>query len=326
MRCLTLLALGLVATLCAPLAPAAEPAPVVHLGFVSPFSPSSDRDAVDAFRKRLRELGWFEGQNLVVEARWAEGHADRLPTLIMEVIEHHVDVLVTYSTPGALAAQKLTSTIPIVVTNMADPIRSGVTTSLAHPDRNLTGLSLAWDEGMAGKLLELLQETVSHLSTVAMIANPDDPQLRERVKEIEMVAPSRSVKTRLIKVYNPEELNHAFSQARREAQAVLVLSDFLTFEHRREVAMLAAQYRIPAMYPLREFVESGGLIAYGPDRIALSRRAADYVDKILRGAKPADLPFERPTKYELIVNLKTARASGITIPESVLLRADEVIR
>jgi putative tryptophan/tyrosine transport system substrate-binding protein len=311
---------------CGSLVLAAEPAPVVHPGLVSPFSLSNDINSVNAFRNRLRELGWSEGRDLVIEARWAEGRVEQLPRLMTEVVEHHVDVLVVYSTPGALAAKKATSTIPIVVTNMADPIRSGITTNLAHPDRNVTGLSLAWDEGMAGKLLELLQEAVPHLSTVTMIANLDDPQVRERVKEIEMVAPSRSVRAHLIDVRNPEQLDHAFGQARRKAQAVLVLSDFLTFEHRKEIAMLASKYRLPAMYPLREFVESGGLIAYGPDRVALSRRAADYVDKILRGAKPIDLPFERPTSYELIVNLKAARASGITIPESVLMRADEVIR
>jgi putative ABC transport system substrate-binding protein len=305
---------------------AAEPSSVAHLGLVSPFSLSNDIKSVDAFRNRLRELGWVEGQNLVIEARWAEGRVERLPGLMKEIVDHHVDVLVIYSTPGTLAAMKATSTTPIVVTNIADPIRSGITTNLAHPDHNVTGLSLAWEEGMAGKLLELLQEAVPHLSTVTMIANLDDPQVSERVKEIEIVAPSRSVRTHLIDVRNPEQLDHAFVKARRKTQGVLVLSDFLTFEHRKKIAMLASKYRLPTMYPLREFVESGGLIAYGPDRIALTRRAADYVDKILRGAKPIDLPFERPNKYELIVNLKAARASGITIPDSVLMRADEVIR
>jgi putative ABC transport system substrate-binding protein len=296
------------------------------VGFVSPFSPSTDVSSVDGFWQRLRELGWVEGQNLIIERHWAEGRLDRLPALMTEVIEHKVDVLVTYSTRGALAAKKATSTIPIVVTNMADPVRSGVTTSLAHPDGNLTGLSLAWAEGMAGKLLELLQETVPHLSTVAVIANLNDPQVPERVKEVEAIAPGRGIKIRLLDVRNPEALDHAFRRARSDAQAVLVLSDLLTFEHRRKVAELAAKYRLPVMYPLREFVDSGGLMGYGPDRVVLFRRAAEYVDKILHGAKPADLPFEQPTQYELIVNLKAARASGITIPDSILLRAGEVIR
>ena len=306
---------------------AAEPAQrVVRVGFVSPHSPSTDVRSVDGFWQRLRELGWVEGQNLIVEARWAGASSERLDALMREVIERKVDVLVTYSTPGALAAKKATSTIPIVVTSMADPVRSGVTTSLAHPDGNLTGLSLAWTEGTPGKLLELLKETVPHLSAVAMIANLDSPVVLERAKEVEAIAPNWSITAHLVEVRNPEAYDRAFRQARKEAQAVLVLSDVLTFEYRRKVAALAAKYRLPAMYPLREFVEAGGLMAYGADKVVLSRRAADYVDKILRGAKPADLPFEQPTQYELIVNLKTARSSGITVPDSILLRADEVIR
>ena len=305
----------------------AEPAQrVVRVGFVSPHSPSTDVRSVDGFWRRLRELGWVEGQNLIIEARWAEASSERLDALMREVIERKVDVLVTYSTPGALAAKKATSTIPIVVTSMADPVRSGVTTSLAHPDGNLTGLSFAWTEGTPGKLLELLKETVPHLSAVAIIAHLDNPVVLERGREVEQIAPNLSITAHLLEVHNPEAYDRAFRQARKEAQAVLVLSDVLTFEHRRKVAALAAKYRLPTMYPLREFVDAGGLMAYGADKVVLSRRAAEYVDRILRGAKPADLPFEQPTRYELIVNLKTARAIGITIPESILLRADEVIR
>jgi putative ABC transport system substrate-binding protein len=298
----------------------------MRVGFVSPHSPSTDVRSIDGFWQRLRELGWVEDQNLIVEARWADASSERLDVLMRETVQHKVDVLVTYSTPGALAAKKATSTIPIVVTSMADPVRSGVTTSLAHPDGNLTGLSLAWTEGTPGKLLELLKETVPHLSAVAMIANVDNPVVLERAKEVEAIAPSRGVTAHLIEVRNSEAYDQAFRQARKVAQAVLVMSDVLTFEHRRKVATLAAKYRLPTICPLREFVDAGGLMAYGADKVVLSRRAADYVDKILRGAKPADLPFEQPTQYELIVNLKTAKALGITFPESILLRADEVIR
>ena len=305
---------------------AAEPARVARLGFVSLFSPSADVRSTNGFWERLRELGWIKGQNLVVEARSAEGHADRLPALMTDVVERKVDVLVTYTTPGAVAAKKATSTVPIVVTNMADPVRSGVTTSLAHPDGNLTGLSLAWSEGMAGKLLELLQEAVPHLSVVAIVADVDDPVVPDRAKEVESVAPTRNIRIRLIDVRSPNALDSAFAAARKEAQAVLVLGDHLTFEHRRKVAALAAKHRLPTMYPLREYVESDGLMAYGPDRLVLFRRAAEYVDKILKGAKPSDLPFEQPSQYELVINLKTARASRITIPESILARADAVIR
>jgi putative ABC transport system substrate-binding protein len=303
-----------------------EPARVVHLGFVSPFSPSTDVPSVNGFWQRLRELGWMKGQNLIVEERWAEGRPDRLPALMAEVIDRKIEVLVTYSTPGALAAKNATRTIPIVVTNMADPVRSGVTVSLAHPDANVTGLSLAWTEGTAGKLLELLQETVPHLSTVAMIANLQDPQVTERAKEVQTIAPERGIKIRLIEVRSPEALDQAFKRARKEAQAVLVLSDLLTFEHRGEVAALAIKYRLAAMYPLREYVEAGGLMSYGADRVALFRRAAEYVDKILKGTKPSDLPFEQPTQYEFIINLKTARATSITIPPSISARANEVIQ
>jgi putative ABC transport system substrate-binding protein len=209
---------------------------------------------------------------------------------------------------------------------MAEPIRSGVTTSLAHPDGNLTGLSLAWSEGTAGKLLELLQETVPHLSTVAIIADVDDPTVPERAKEVEAIAPTRNIRIRFINVPSEETFDRAFRQARRQAQAALVLGDHLTFEHRRKLAALAIKYRLPAMYPLREYVESGGLIAYGPDRLVLFRRAAEYVDRIIRGAKPSDLPFEQPSQYELIVNAKTAKAMGMSLPESILIRADEIIR
>jgi putative ABC transport system substrate-binding protein len=209
---------------------------------------------------------------------------------------------------------------------MADPVRSGVTVSLAHPDANVTGLSLAWTEGTAGKLLELLQETVPHLSTVAMIADLHDPQITGRAKEVKVIAPSRDIKILPIEVRSPEELEGAFIRAAKESQAALVLSDLLTFEHRREVAALAIKYRLAAMYPLREFVEAGGLMAYGADRVALFRRSAEYVEKILKGTKASDLPFEQPTQYEFIVNLKTAKASGITIPRSVLARANEVVQ
>jgi putative ABC transport system substrate-binding protein len=306
---------------------AAEPAQkVMRVGFVDPESPSTRPRGVDAFWERLRELGWVDGQNLVIEPRWANGQVDRLPALMTEVVERKVDVLVTYGTSAALVAKQATSTIPIIDAAMADAVASGVVTNLAHPDSNLTGLSLAWTEGIAGKRLELLQETVPHLATVAMIANPDDPVVQKMAKQLEAIAPARSIKVRLIGVRKAEALDGAFKQARRECQAVLVPGGLFMFQHRRQVTALAAKYHLPTMYPLREYVDSGGLLAYGADSATLFRRAADYVDKILKGAKPADLPIEQPSQHQLVVNLKTAKALGITIPESVLLRADEVIR
>ena len=266
------------------------------------------------------------GQNLVIESRWAEGHLDQLPALTAEVLARKVDVLVTCTTLGAIAARNATNTTPIVAAWMGDPLGSGLVASLAHPGGNLTGLSSGWGPELAGKWLELLQETVPHLSTVAVIANPDQPVHRAMVKELEAVVPARGLKHRIIEVRNAQALDHAFELARRSAQAVLVLADPITINNRARVTTLAAKHRLPAVYGPRDFVDAGGLMAYGPDLAIQFRRTADYVDMVLKGAKPADLPIEQPTQYSLIVNLKTAKALGLTFPESIMLRADEVIR
>jgi len=299
---------------------------VAGVGFVSPFSPSTSPRGVRAFTERLTELGYVEGRNVVIETRWAEGRYDRLPALMAEVLERKVDVLVTYGTPAAIAAKQATSTLPIVVAIMGDPVGSGVAASLAHPGGNLTGLSQGWDEGIGGKWLELLQETAPHLSTIAVVANPDNPLARELAKKIEAIARNRGLKLRLIEVRTPGTLASGFERAGRASQAVLVLPDPIITASRDQITALAAKYRLPAMYTVRDFVDVGGLMAYSANTVVMFRRAADYVDKILKGAKPGDLPIEQPTQYELIVNLKTAKALGITIPESILLRADEVIR
>ena len=308
-----------------PDADSAEPNKVVRVGFVGPASPSTLARGVSAFWERLRELGWVEGQNLIIESRWAEGQYERLPALMNEVIGRKVDVLVTYSTPAAIAAKNATSTIPIVVAMMGDPVGAGLATSLAHPGGNLTGLSLAWAD-IAGKWLELLQETVPRLSTVAVIADPNSPMSLAMAKELEAIAPTRGMKVRFLELREPEALDRAFKQARREAQAILVPADSLTLQHRGQITVLAARYRLPGMYTFLEFMDSGGLMAYGADSVALFRRAAEYVDKILKGARPADLPIEQPTQFKLVVNLKTAKALKLKIPESILLRADQVIR
>jgi putative tryptophan/tyrosine transport system substrate-binding protein len=299
----------------------------MRMGFVHPDWPSSPFDLRNepGFWNRMRELGWVKGQNLIVDERWADGRYDRLPALMAEVVGRRVDVLVTSTTVAAIAAKNATSTIPIVDALMGDPVGTGLVVSLARPGGNLTGLSMGWTQGMAGKWLELLQETVPRLSTVAVIADPDRPMSREQTKRLEAVAPARALKIRVIAVRRPEALDGAFEQAQRTAQAVLVLADQNMLDQ-QHVAALAAQHRLPDMHVLREFVDAGGLMAYAPDVHEMYRRAADYVDKILRGAKPADLPVEEPTKFVLVVNLKTAKALGITIPESILLRADEVIR
>ena len=309
-----------------PLLRAAEPAQrVVRVGFVNPASRSIGSRALTQFWERLRELGYVEGQNLVIEARWAEGRYDRLPELMAEVIGRKVDVLVTYSTPAAAAAKNATSTIPIVAAGMGDPIGSRLVASLARPGGNLTGLSLGWAEGIAGKWLELLQETVPQLTTVAVIANPDNPLSRVQAKQLQAIAPTRGLKLWLTEVREPGALDRAFGQAGQQAQGVLVLPDPLIAALRGQLTALAARHRLPTIYSLRDFVDAGGLMSYGPDMGVQYRRAAEYVDKILKGALPADLPIEQPTQWTLVVNLKVARALGLTIPQSILLRADEVI-
>lgn len=299
---------------------------VAHIGLVSPESSGATAGAMAAFWDHLRELGWVEGKNLVIERRSAAGRIDQLPALMADVIGRNVDVLVTYSTPGAFAAKNATNTIPIVVASMGEPVASGLVDSLARPGGNLTGLSMAWGDGIPGKWLELMHETIPQLATVAVIANPDNPLNRSVVKVLTAAGPTSAVKIRIIEVREPDELERAFQEARERAQAVLVLPDALTVFHRRRIVALAAKHRLPDMYALFEFMDVGGLMAYGVDQAVLFRRAAEYVDKILRGARPADLPIEQPTRFKLVLNMATAKALGITIPQSILLRADEVIR
>jgi putative tryptophan/tyrosine transport system substrate-binding protein len=312
-------ALGLAA------ASAAESArKVVRVGFVSALSASTYD--FTPFWVRLRELGWVEGQNLLVERRYADGHLDRLPALMAEVIDRKIDVLCTYGPPGSTAAKNATSTVPIVAWALADPSETGLVTSLARPGGNLTGLTAGWDEGIGGKWLELLREAIPTLSTVAVIVNPANRLSWTATKELEARAPMFGLKSRTIELHGPEALDPAFEQARRRAQAVVILGEPITLEQKARVTALAAKYRLPAVYFLREYVEAGGLMSYGADYAGMIRRGAEYVDKVLRGTKPADLPIERPTKYVLVINLKTAQALGLTIPQSILLRADEVIR
>ena len=307
-------------------ASAADPSPrVARVGFVGPLSAAAISSYNGAFWKRLPELGWVPGQNLVIESRSADGHLERLPALIADVIDRKVDVLVTYGLPAAIAAKKATSTVPIVVAIMPDPVRSGLVASLGRPGGNLTGLS-SGDPALSGKMLELLQEAVPRLSAIAVIANPNNPMTRDLAQDLEALAPTRGLKLQVIELRGPEGLDRAFERARRMAGAVVVAGEPITIEHRRRVTGLAAKHRLPAIYLDREYVSAGGLMAYGPDISAMWRRAAEYVDRILRGAKPEDLPIEQPTRFVLSVNLKTAKALNITIPESILVRADEVVR
>jgi putative ABC transport system substrate-binding protein len=298
----------------------------VRLAFVDAGSPSTAPKGVPAFWDRLRELGYVEGQNLTVERRWADGHLEQLPALMTEVVGQKIDVLVTYTTPAGIAAKQATGTIPIVVAAMGDPLGIGLVASLAHPGGNLTGVSLDMTEDLTGKWLEIVQEVFPRVTTLAVLSNPDSPLIVKLTTRLRVAASSRGLTLRFVEVRRPDVLENAFKQAKREAQAVLVLPDPITTGNRKEITSLAAKYRLPALYTIPDFMDSGGLIAYGVDSAVLFRRAADYVDKILKGASPGDLPIEQPNQYVLEVNLKTARALGITIPQSILTRADEVIR
>ena len=298
---------------------------IVRIGFVGTTSPSTFPSSINAFWDRLRELGYVEGQNLKIESRWAQGRLDRLPALMAEMVERKVDVIVTWGTPAVMAAARATSTIPIVFLGMGDPVGSGIAASLARPGGNITGFSAGWAD-IRGKWLEFLQEAVPRLSTVAVIANPDNTLNRKEAQELESVAPTRGLKVLIIYVREAEALDRAFEQARRGAQAVLVFSDPLTMSNTRRIVALAAKHRLPDMYVYRDSVHAGGLMAYGSDLAVVFRRSANYIDKILNGARPADLPIEQPTQYFLAVNLKTAKTLGLTVPQSILLRADEVIR
>jgi len=281
---------------------------------------------VAAFRARMREAGWIEGRNIQIDFHWGAGGTDHMQAAVATLIGLSPDVIVCSGTDATKATQLATSSIPIVFANVADPVGEGIVTSLARPGGITTGFT-NYEYAIGGKWLEVLQETVPKLSTIAVIADLNSsPFPRKLIQYLEPAAQKRGLKLRVIDVRDSRALISAFTQARRQAQAALVLGDPLTITHRDEVTKLAASNRLPVMYPFLPFMDSGGLMAYGPDPVVLFRRAAEYVDKILKGARPADLPIEQPTQFRLVVNLKTAKALGLTIPESILLRADEVIR
>ncbi len=305
----------------------AEPAGrIVHIGFVSPESLVSDIPAIKSFFQRLRELGWIEGENVLVERRWVEGHYDRLPAIMADLVNYGADVIVAGGTPAVVAAARATRTVPIVSMGMGDPVGNKLAVSLARPGANITGLSLQYDEGLPGKLLGLLHEAVPRIRTVALISNPDSPLSKLWESQLAVAVQNLGLTAHFVHIQRRQELLRAFHEVRQHAQAVMVVPDPITTNHRREVVELAAKHSIPGMYVMRDFVDDGGLMSYGVDMKQILQRAAEYVDKILRGANAGDLPIEQPTKFELVVNLKTAKKLGITIPKSILLRADKVIR
>jgi len=310
----------------AALAPAAQPPTHVHrIGVLLGTTPGQDPFG-EAFLEELRALGYVEGQNLVLEYRGAEGRLERLPNLAAELVQLKPDVIVTPGTPAALAAKHATTTIPIVLVGVADPVGSGLVASLAQPGGNVTGLAAQPPE-FVGKLLEFLKDVLPTVSRVAILWNPANPAHALTVRETDMAAQAVGVQLHRVEARGPEAFDSAFAaMTSAHAGALLVLGDAMFRLHRRRLAELAAMSHLPTMHTARAYVEAGGLMSYGSSSLDINRRAAVYVDKILKGTKPADVPVERPTKFELVINLKTAQALGITVPPTFLFLADEVIR
>jgi putative ABC transport system substrate-binding protein len=311
---------------CGAVAAAQQAKKVPRIGFQSAASPPAIAARIEAFRQGLRELGYAEGKNILIEYRYAEGKLDRLNEFAAEFVRLKVDVIVTAAPSSTRAAKKATSTIPIVMAFDNDPVGSGVVASLARPGGNITGLATLAPE-ISGKQLELLKEIVPRLSRVAVFGTSTQPGYAQQLREVELAAGAFGVKLQYLDVLDPKDIETAFQAAGKgRADAVLVLASPILESHRKQVADFAAKNRLPAIYHVAEFVEAGGLMSYGVSFIDLYRRAATYVDKILKGAKPADLPVEQPIKFEMVINLKAAKQISLTIPPNVLARADKVIK
>jgi len=301
------------------------PPKIARIGSMSPLSAAAAAHNLAALRRGLRDLGWVEGRNIAIETRYAEGKYDRLSELAAELVRLKVDVIVTGSTPGALAAKNATATIPIVMVTPGDPVESGLISSLAHPGGNLTGVTTLGRE-LSAKRLALLKETVPGVARIAVLTNPDNLESAASVKGMEAAVRSLGVQLEVLEVRGPAEFEKAFAAiTRARAGAIMVMTDILFHTHRERILELVSKSRLPTMCGFREDVDAGGLMFYGATLADMNYRAATYVDKILKGAKPADLPVEQPTKFELIINGKTAKAFGVKIPQSVLVRADRVI-
>jgi putative ABC transport system substrate-binding protein len=304
------------------LAEAQQGAKISRVGFLG----SVPAPWMDAFKQGLRELGWIEGKSIIIEYRPDEGQVDRLSELAAELVRLKVDVIVGTTTDQALAAQKATNTIPIVFAGTSDPVGSGLVTSLARPGGNVTGIRFLSAE-LGGKRLDILKETIPKLSQVAVLWRPLGAGQKPQMEEIETAARALQVQLQPMGVQGPKDLENEFSTLKRKpAGALIVLSSPWFSTYRARITELAASHRLPAIYAGNEFADAGGLMSYGANRFEQYRRAATYVDKILKGAKPADLPVEQPKKFEFIVNLKAAKQIGLTIPPNVLARADKVIR
>jgi putative tryptophan/tyrosine transport system substrate-binding protein len=322
--CIVTLILSL---LTAPLTSQAQQAAhVPRLGLLMPGSASAFASRIEAFRQELRDLGYVEGHNITLEYRFAEGQADRLPALVAEMVRLPVDVLVVDGTAAIRSAQQATTTIPIVMAVSSDPVGAGLVASLARPGSNITGLAGLTPE-LCRKWLEFLKETVPTLSRVATLRHRDAPVGPLLLKEAQAAAQALGLQLQALEVGGPDEFDQAFAAMTREhADTLVVIPSGLFSSHSRRLAELAVRHRLPSMHEGRAYVDAGGLMSYGPSRADMYRRAAYYVHKILTGAKPADLPVEQPMRFELVINLKTAKALGLTIPTTLLFQADEVIQ
>ena len=295
------------------------------IGYLGAGSPDPSAQSLVAFRQGLGETGYFEGQNVAIEYRWAEGHYDRLPALAADLVDRQVDVITSTGGPPVLAAKSATSTIPIVFRSGTDPVELGLVASLARPGGNLTGVSFIGIELMP-KRLGLLHELVPHAGSIAFLVNPNSSRAQRIVGNMQVAAKTTGVRLDVVMASTESEIDAAFATlVKQHAGALVVGGDQFFADRLDQIMVLAAHHAVPAIYELREAVEAGGLISYGPSRSASWHQVGTYVGKILKGAKPANLPVEQPTKFELVINLKTAKALGLTVPQSMLQRADEVI-
>jgi putative ABC transport system substrate-binding protein len=303
---------------------AQQPVKLPTIGFLSPTTASVDNRRSAAFVQRLRELGWIEGRTVAIEVRSAEGRSERATEIVAEFVRQKVDVIVTGGTVNVLAAKQATSVIPIVVAGAGDPVGTGLVASLARPGGNVTGLSLQQTD-LAGKRLQLLREVVPALRRLAILVNVGNPITLLDRGEVEAAAGTLGLTVVTVEIRGTEDIAPAFEALKARADALYVPSDPLVITHQVRINTLALAARLPTMHGLREHVEAGGLMSYGPNFPDLWRRASNFVDKILRGAKPADIPVEQPTKFDLVINLTTAKTLGLDVPPSLLARADEVI-
>ncbi|MGH7262748.1 MAG: ABC transporter substrate-binding protein [Candidatus Rokuibacteriota bacterium] len=314
------------AILLGPLAHAQQSGKVPRIGFLGNSTAALETNLVGPFREGLRDLGYDEGRNVLIEYRWAEGNYERFPALIAELIALKVDVIVTAGTPATLAVKKATASVPLVMIAVGDPVGTGIVASLGRPGGNITGLTSISPE-LDGKRLELLREVVPGISHIAVLWNAGSPLQVVAEKQTQAAARVLRMKMLSLGVRTQEEIEAAFATMVRERPgALLVLADRLFLHHRARIMEFATKHRLPGVHAYRELVEAGGLMSYGPSYAGMHRRAATYVDKILKGAKPGDLPVEQPATFELVINMKAARTLGLTIPQFVLLRATELIQ